>query len=318
MKLARTTFDRRPLSDNEDIENFYYNKLMRELSQLFKWENLPSEIPYDYMEKALIHSGRVMYFYDNDMGFMTLSCSTMGVNVYGKPIHARSIKATTDPGIQLKDFQRKIIHRYDEIIGKEKACVVIENMYDGVPMVEIVSFYAKRLANLQRAFDTNSLWQNLPPIFTALNDDMKLSINKLFSQILSGKPWTIVDKEMLMGGKGIPVQYIDIKSKLAELYDAMNEVYNSFKETVGLDSPGADKKERLITDEVNSNNQSIQTCLQIMLTCRQVACEEINQVFGANVSVDVRRPEISEEEADKGGEENGIFDDRIEEPAKDE
>lgn len=312
MKLARTTFDRRSNNGIDDIEQFYYNKLMRELSQLFKWENLPPEIPYDYMEKALIHTGRVMYFYDNDMGYMTLACHADGINVYGKPIRATAIRIGTNEGMM--NYKRKIIHRYDENIEKDKACVVIENMYDGDSMAVIVSFYAKRLANLQRAFDTNSLWQNLPPIFTALNDDMKLSINKLFTQILSGKPWTIVDKEMLMGGKGVPVQYIDIKSKLAELYDAMNEVYNSFKETVGIDSPGADKKERLITDEVNSNKQSIQTCLQIMLTTRQVACEEINDVFDANISVDVRRPDSDHNEE---VEDNGLFNDRVEEPITD-
>src|SRR5690606_13879060 len=102
----------------------------------------------------------------------------------------------------------------------------------------------------------NTIWQNLPPIFTASSPDMVLSIKTMFSAITEGKPWVILDKDMLVAGKGIPVEYIDVKNKLADIYDAMNEIYGSFKETVGINSPGADKKERLLTDEVNANNQS--------------------------------------------------------------
>ncbi|NCC80160.1 MAG: hypothetical protein EOM07_11235 [Clostridia bacterium] len=306
--MATSTFDVRP-DQEQSIYEFFRTKLLRELSQLFEWKGLPEEVPYDYLEMALTHSGRAMFFYDATYGYMTLACSADGVNVYGKPIRARAIRFTTDMG--MPDYQRTIYHRYDEKMEKEKACVMIENMYGGEPMLNIVDFYAKRMAMLQQAFDTNALWQNLPPIFTTPNDNMKLSIMKLFSDIRSGKPWIIVDKEML-AVNGVPVEFIEVQNKLADIYDAMNEIYNSFKETVGINSPGADKKERLLLDEVNANNQSIQTCLHIMQTCREVACEEINEVFGLNISVQARGADEAEGDVEDGtgddGAEDGSFD----------
>ena len=70
--MATSTFDIRPQAELPVVE-FYRNKLLREISQLFKWEGLPEEVPYDYLEKALVQSGRAMFFYDDKYGYMTLA-----------------------------------------------------------------------------------------------------------------------------------------------------------------------------------------------------------------------------------------------------
>lgn len=41
-----------------------------------------------------------------------------------------------------------------------------------------------------------------------------------------------------------------------------------------------DKKERLITDEANSNNELINLNLQSYLAPRQLACKQFNELFG--------------------------------------
>ena len=41
-----------------------------------------------------------------------------------------------------------------------------------------------------------------------------------------------------------------------------------------------DKKERLITDEANSNNELINLNLQSYLAPRQLACKQFNEFFG--------------------------------------
>lgn len=41
-----------------------------------------------------------------------------------------------------------------------------------------------------------------------------------------------------------------------------------------------DKKERLITDEANSNNELINLNLQSYLAPRQMACKQFNDLFG--------------------------------------
>ena len=47
------------------------------------------------------------------------------------------------------------------------------------------------------------------------------------------------------------------------------------------------KKERLITDEVNSNNYVTDLFLQFRLKQRQDFCENVNKIFGTNISVEL-------------------------------
>ena len=46
-----------------------------------------------------------------------------------------------------------------------------------------------------------------------------------------------------------------------------------------------EKKERLLVDEVNSNNDFIDRNVELMYRQRQIACEEMNKKFGWNVKV---------------------------------
>ena len=58
---------------------------------------------------------------------------------------------------------------------------------------------------------------------------------------------------------------------------------------LGLNTnPSDKKKERLITTEVESNNEQTDIQAESMLLCRQLACEEINKKYGLNVSVKKR------------------------------
>ena len=46
-----------------------------------------------------------------------------------------------------------------------------------------------------------------------------------------------------------------------------------------------EKKERLLVDEVNSNNDFIDRNVELMYRQRKLACEQMNKKFGWNVKV---------------------------------
>ena len=57
---------------------------------------------------------------------------------------------------------------------------------------------------------------------------------------------------------------------------------------LGINNANTDKRERLVTNEVDSNNEMIQINSDVMLETRKQACEEINKMFGLNISVERR------------------------------
>src|SRR5699024_4248579 len=145
---------------------------------------------------------------------------------HNKPVQARTHVMTTAQEVtsqtvrnikRLTDSKNSI-----ENFNRENDGVLISNMEDGKNMGEIVAHFAKRLALVQQAIDTNLYWSNIPYIFQTSSEDTRLSIEKMFSDIENGKPFIILDKALLHDNKvrtGVPSGINFIVDKL---HDAKN------------------------------------------------------------------------------------------------
>lgn len=299
----------------EDKVHYFQEQLYMELSHMFTWEGLPENIPLDYLERNLIRNGFVMFYEDEQIGPDILRCTATGYNRHQFPTIAQAVTSSDD----LQDYsQRRAIKRLSdgnkaiEQFDITKDCVLIQNMDYGENLSDIVDHFAARLALAQQSFDTNLLWTNLPYIFMSDSEDMRLSIEKMFSSIFSGEPFVITDKMLFANNKdraGLPT---DIKYIGKELLDTLNEIMMKFRERVGFDTAGVDKAERLVTAEVKSNNQHTRTCLEIMQRQREIAAANLNAFYGYSVTV---KPTGADEQAedmtetlDEGGNDDGTID----------
>ena len=80
--------------------------------------------------------------------------------------------------------------------------------------------------------------------------------------------------------------------------------HNEFLTCLGINNSNTDKRERLISAEVNSNNQFVSCNVNKMLEARQRACELINAKFGLNISVELRTPQKEENEGSEEVDDN--------------
>lgn len=303
------------------LENFYKEQLLRELGQMFRWKNLPDSVPEDYLERTLVRSGYGLFYYSEDIGIDFLKCTATGYNRHNQPTQARTwtpntgdtsfnvtrtIKRLTDGEIAVSEF------------NQENDGVLIQNMEYNQNMQYIVDFYAKRLAKAQNAFDNSLTWANIPYIFQTDNDDSKLSIERMFESAQEGKPFVIADKSLFKDNKdraGVPTSIPFIGK---ELMDTLNEIMMKFRETVGFNTAGVDKAERVNTLEIESNDEHTYSVLSIMLKQRQIAVKSINTFFNLSIEVGIAAEmdieQIEPEFEDEGGEEDGGTDNRIETP----
>ena len=65
-----------------------------------------------------------------------------------------------------------------------------------------------------------------------------------------------------------------------KIMDYKKEIWNEALTFLGINNIMVDKKERLITDEANENNELINRKLQSYLAPRQEACRQFNEKFG--------------------------------------
>ena len=77
-----------------------------------------------------------------------------------------------------------------------------------------------------------------------------------------------------------------------DLLSDLRKIEAEFDTKIGIPNANTDKKERLITDEVNANNVETRNLPELWLESLQKGCKEANAMFGINISVDWRNEPV--------------------------
>lgn len=230
-----------------------------------EWSGLPEGIEPRHIEKWLFTRGYCCFFKREKGGFMVLECSSDGrQNVYGDP---------TGYSIYGVGYQT---HRPAD------KCVIIKNNLLSLPTSDFVTHYVNKLTEAERTMDVNVKACKTPVIFTCDDKDL-LTFKSIFQKVDGNTPALFVDRGLKMDS--IQAFLTGVKFMGIELMDYKRSVEGDLLTFLGQNNTPVDKKERLITDEAEANNQLIQSFADLQLEARQKACEEINQMFGLNISV---------------------------------
>lgn len=91
-----------------------------------------------------------------------------------------------------------------------------------------------------------------------------------------------------------------------KIYELKTKIWNEALTYLGISNVSVEKKERLITDEVDRSQGGVLASRYSRLVARQQACEQINKMFGLNVWCEYR------EDFDTGVERNMEIEEVIE------
>ena len=273
MAKKRTYEDMLNLTTFRVLYEHYKNVCMN----MFKWEGLPEGIEERYIERALFDGGKALFFRDPDMSYMCLPCfQGQRLNVYNEPLSWRAMGTG-----------------YNKEYRAEK-CVLIENNKLRIPSHDIVAFFVRKMYEAERTMDANLINSKTPWFF--LCDEAQLYTYKaVFEKIKNNEP-------AIFGTKGLRLDDIQVLPTKAEflgndLMDFSHSVENKLLTFLGINNCPVDKKERLVTDEAESNDHLIEVNAAVMLEPRQRAAEAINKMWpDLKISVDLRH---KQEEGEK-------------------
>lgn len=251
-------------------ESFLYDRFKLLALNMFEWDGLDElGIEERHIEEWLFSEGSCLVFNDSYYGLMCLPCSGHGTNVYGDPTEyiATGVKYTKHV--------------------KAKDCVLVENNKLRMPTGKAILYFVNQLYNVVRTRDVNIATLKLPFIIPCSDKDL-LTSKKLLKEVEENNWAVIVDKKIVDIENCIKVLPTGVKPFTAELTDQYHDIMNEALTYLGINNANTDKKERLITSEANANNQFIESCAQMFLEARQRACDNINEMFGTNLSVRLR------------------------------
>lgn len=270
---------------NNKVFNHYFNQLMLISKSVYEWINLPEGMNEKWIENYLFSQGKCLFFEDKTKGFMVTGLAPNGkINIYNEETLVRPY-ATGYNGDQLEN-------------GVD--CVIIRNNDESLATSDDIQMFAFKLATIERTIDVNIEAQKTPIIIECTEKE-RLSMRNFMKQRQDNEPLIFVTDKM--NHEGIKVH--DLKAPLVfkDLELQKHMVWNEVMTFLGLQNANQDKRERLVADEVEANNEQVEASLNAGLKARKRACEEINKMFGLNIDVRKRIQETPKLSDSEGSEE---------------
>lgn len=256
--------------------SYYYYKLMLVARSLFEWENLPNNMDERWIEKYLFTSGKCIFYKDPVMGYMVAGLAQQGgVNCYGDPTSVYPVA-------------ENYVYNGDKLVNGEN-CYVIRNNDLMLPNFPIIRHYAYKLCNIDRAIDTN-VEAVKTPIIVRCSEKQKLSLKNAINQRKDNEP-VIWSSDLSDINEMVDTLTTNAPIVFPQLQTQKHMILNEVFTDLGINNANMDKRERMVANEVEANNEQVKACEDVMLKARQQACKEINRIFGTNISVKRRKLE---------------------------
>lgn len=254
---------------NSQLFHDYYSRLKGIALSVFEWEGLPETCNARFLEDTLFHYGQAVFVEDKTMSFLNLKVTPASeLNVYNEPISYRAFSTGYN-----------VVYSADE-------CVFIRNNPLCRSTEATIINYAERLAELEQAIAVNCNAQKTP-ILIKCDEKTRKSLEVIYSQYDGNKPVIFASKGLVENP--LEVLKTDAPFVADRLREEKRAVWAEVLEYLGINTnPSDKKKERLIVNEVDANNEQIDIQFQTMLAEREAACRKINEMFGLSVSVKKR------------------------------
>lgn len=269
--------------ENKRVFWDYLYRLENIAVSMFHWEGLPDSVDERFLELILCEYGYAIYFNDEILGNLALTCMIGGpLDVYRIPIYRR---AYANSGYQ-KDLS-------------EKDSVMIFNNYMHTPTLDTLFLFAQRLTNLERSIQVNVNAQKTP-ILLVCDESQKLTLEKVYNKYMGNMP-------VIYGAKNLDVSnFQSLTTNAPFVADDLNQlkrqIWGEAMTFLGVANSDSDKRERLVSSESTGQFGNVEAQRHVGLASRRAAAEKINKMFGTNITVEYRQ---NFTELNFGGEEDG-------------
>lgn len=239
----------------------------------FEYTGLPDTCDPLYLEYQLLYKGLATFARSKKTGiWYTLQAVPNGtISVYGRPTAWEALGAN---GMRFE-------------VTPHNGVLVWDNMTER-PLMSLLSIYVRELVDIWRTRQINRMHQKVPFVIKGAQEK-QIDMTNLVRQVAGGEPWIIttrgydaMDIEVLGGTAHLNMPYIG-----EELDASERNVWNDIYRALGVTNI-AYKAERMVADEVRSQEEPTELRALDPLTRRRMAFDAANRRFGTNVQVNWR------------------------------
>lgn len=247
----------------------YRNLLYNMATNRFLYHNIPLSMDIRYLENTLLTEGKAIFFKDDVLDdLLCLSVDYTGnFDIYGYPIERMAYSRYSS---------------YHKKLNKDDSVLIFNNTLK-TPDINLIGNYAKRLYNLDRIMDINANCQKTPGLIKC-SEKQRLSLINMYKEWDGNQPLIAVDKDLDLSG----FTYLSTGAPfIADKLQSMKEkLWSEVLTYLGIDNLAVIKKERALSDEIETSQTPVMINRMSLLNCRKEAIERVNIMFGTDISVE--------------------------------
>lgn len=247
----------------------YEDRLHMLAISLFTWKGLDDIAGFGashFIEESLYRYGKACIVKDDEIGIKALNVTAAGkLNIYYLPVKVNAFSTGYNK-----------IYDFDDV-------VYIMNNELQKPTKDTLTLFAARLYETERTSDVNLQAQKTPVLIEG-DKNVLLTLKNTYMQYSGNMPVIYGNKNFDVSSK-LNVLRTDAPYIVDKLEDHKHNLWNDCMTFLGINNANTSKKERLVTSEVESNDQLINYYLNCFYKTRKKACDILNEKFGTNVQI---------------------------------
>ena len=265
-RFGLTLYD---FNDKERCQRNYVTYMLNRMQRLFEYQGLPDTIPQRMLEMMLQingfacfakHSGKLYAFWGG---------------LGGKPdeYYRPTTCVVSNPALNFSDTFE---------IGKD--CVIVRNDSFLYGLIPLFSRYATAMVENDISFRMASINTRIEALLSAPDDATRKAAEKYLEDVEKGKLGVIAENAFL---DGIKAQEVGRTMRtFTDLIEYQQYLKASWFNEIGLNANYNMKREKLSTTESQMNNDALLPLVEDMLENRRKCLEEVNAMFGTDISVE--------------------------------
>jgi len=271
---SKFDFDK-PIDKGAAVNSYVLYYLAR-LQSMFKYEGLPDTIPQKWLEHYLLINGSCVFVMDGD----DLIVTTGGWGGLPDRYYIPTEYIVSNPYVKKET-------RKTYTIGKN--CVVIRNDVYAQGIMPLLMRYCSQLVENDITMNVADILARATLTITALTDTDRQSVEQWFKKIRKGELGAIGELPAMAGNQDRSVNIQPFQSTASTLTDLIE--YHQYLKAglyneLGLNSNYNMKRESINSNESQLNDDMLHPLIDDMLKMRREALEQVNEMFGTNITVD--------------------------------
>ena len=283
--------------------DFYFKWLLNKVMQIFVIKGLDeTKINGNYLKAQLIMDGNICVSdYEAGVNHEAGIYAVSG-NLGGEPdeYYIPTIYTCPNPILGSKQVYRK------EWNDHEKNGVVIFNTdIDNIwspgwnqGLYDLISQTATLLADNIVSINCQQINSRVQVFFTADGEAAAVSGEAILKKMYAGSPYQILRSDILDNLTVNPVSQSGVANNITQLVELQNFIVANFFQSIGIKGNNVMKRERLITAEIEEQNDIVALSLLEMVTSWEKGFREVNEMYGTDIHVELN-PVLIREIADQ-------------------